>query len=685
MKKNLLTTIVTLVMAAQAMPQATQLANNEGLQMLGLLNNNRAVFYSIKTSMLWVTNGTAAGTVSFTNKVSVPATPECTVMNGLLYFTGADAATGEELWVTDGTDAGTHLVKDINPGAASSSPADRLLVFNNRIYFSGETGTGGREMWMSDGTAAGTVMIKDIVPGAGSSNQPALYKATAAGNYIYFVCNTTAEGEELWRTDGTAAGTVLIQDIKTGPLSSTPIILGVYNNKLVFSAEDLLHGREPWMTDGTAAGTNLLKDIATGPMSSSADNFIEFNGKMLFAAFDITNGQELWQTDGTTAGTQLLKDIQTGDWGSAPILYNAIKVGNKLFFAAFSNDAGMELWQTDGTTAGTQLFMDIEAGEGDAIPIILPAYANGFGTGSRLFQGNKFFFAAFTAASGCELYISDGTVAGTNMIKDLDGDIEDGFTFNGYYISNTGIYFSGNDGVHKGELFKSDGTAAGTGLAASVNMVGGDGKTMPFVIINNALLFFGDDGNNPTEELNDLYRLNVNDVVLPVNIISFNGKNEGSKNVLSWKATNAVNFEKFIVERSSDGNNFTAVGAVNWKDAADYSFTDNNITSSNILYYRLRLTDRNNSFKYSTVIALRNNNISALDFKATKNGNSMLVNYHLAGNEGNIRVTDISGRNLYKSKITGNSGHLRIDVPSANQLFIITIQEGSNSISKRVF
>lgn len=685
MKKTLLTTVMAVIICVQALPQATQVANNEGLELMGMLNSNKAIFYSKKTYRLWVSNGTAAGTHSFTSKVSIPDVPVTTVMNGVLYFSGTDMAGGTELWATDGTDEGTRLVKDIYPGSIGSTPDDRMAVFNNRIYFSAATPTSGKEMWSSDGTASGTVQLRDITAGTAGSNLRGLFKTTVAGNFVYFICNTPGEGEELWRTDGTTAGTILVKDIKPAALSSTPIILGTYQGKLIFSADDLMYGREPWLSDGTPAGTTMIRDISTGIMSSSADHFIEFNGKMLFVASDFMHGQELWISDGTGVGTTILKDIQPGNWGSAPMLINAIKAGNKLFFAAYSNDAGMELWQTDGTTAGTQLFMDIEPGEGDAIPILLPSYANGFGPGNgQLFQGNKFFFGAFTTAAGYELYISDGTVAGTRMVTNLDGNIDDGLSLEGYYISNTGIYFNGNDGVRRGELFKSDGTEPGTVLAASVHLAGGDGKTMPLVILNNALLFYGDEGNNPSEELNDLYRLNISDVVLPVNILAFKGKNEGNRNLLAWITDNAINFSKFIVERSTDGRNFVEAGTVLWNGNRQYSFADNVIRPA-IYHYRLKLVNADNSFRYSNIITIRNNTSSTLDVIAVKNTNDIHVTYQLAGREGNIKVSDLSGRIVYKSKLTVNSGYLNIPVPSVQQVLVVTIQEGNNIVSKRVF
>lgn len=684
MKKTLLFTVISVLIASQAMAQAIQLANNEGLELMGMLNSNSIVFYSKKTTKLWVSNGTAAGTRTFTDKVSIVDVPISAVMNGVLYFTGTDMAGGTELWATDGTDAGTRQVKDIYPGSIGSAPDDRFEIFNNRIYFSATSSAAGREIWASDGTTAGTVQIKDIVPGNAPSNLKGLYKTTVAGNYVYFVCNTPGQGEELWRTDGTEAGTILLKDIKAGPFSATPIILGVYNNQLIFSADDLTHGREPWLSDGTPNGTVMLRDIATGAMSSSADHFIEFNGKMLFTASDFMHGKELWQSDGTGLGTTLLKDIQQGDWGSSPMLINSIKAGNKLFFAAFSADAGMELWETDGTTAGTRLFIDIEPGESDAMPILMPAYANGYGpSNSQLFQGNKFFFGAFTTEAGFELYISDGTAGGTKRVTNLDGDIGDGLTFNGYYISNTGIYFSGNDGTNMGELFKSDGTTAGTRLVAAVNPGGGDGETMPFVIINNGLLFWGNDGNNPSDELNDLYRLNTDDVVLPVTVVAFNGRNQGNKNLLSWKAENATNFKHFIVERSTDGRNFTTAGMVLWNGGTNYSFTDD-VSAAAVSYYRLKLVNSDNSFEYSKVIALQNTG-KTLQVKTVRNNNNLLVNYQLTGKEANIKVTDVSGRVLYTNRIRGNSGYLSIDLPSAKQLLVVTVQEGNQTVSKRVF
>jgi len=93
----------------------------------------------------------------------VPLTNSSWLGNNLL-FTADDGVVGAELWITDGTEAGTQLLLDINPGTASST-IKFLASFNNMVYFLAKTDAKGHEIWVSDGTAAGTKLLKDINPG----------------------------------------------------------------------------------------------------------------------------------------------------------------------------------------------------------------------------------------------------------------------------------------------------------------------------------------------------------------------------------------------------------------------------------------------------------------------------------------------------------------------------------------
>src|SRR5262249_43368529 len=157
-----------------------------------------------------------------------------------------DGVHGNELWKSDGTAVGTVLVKDIFPGTSffgipNSSDPGNLTAVGNTLFFSAGDGINGRELWKSDGTEAGTVLVKDIEPGFGGSG-PGNF--TAVGNTLYFTARTSANGMELWKSDGTATGTVMVQDINPGFASSDPAYLVDFNGTLFFRANDGVNGTE---------------------------------------------------------------------------------------------------------------------------------------------------------------------------------------------------------------------------------------------------------------------------------------------------------------------------------------------------------------------------------------------------------------------------------------------------------
>jgi ELWxxDGT repeat protein len=318
---------------------------------------------------LWKSDGTAAGTVLVKDiytggttyqtgsgkvghlKITIPHSSNpssLTNVNGTLYFAAYDGTDGAELWKSDGTAAGTVMVKDISPRSGSSSPND-LINVNGLLYFMADDGTHGQELWRTDGTAGGTVLVNDINPGSASAfgwgEEPA--PANVNGT-LYFVADDGTHGRELWNSDGTAAGTVLVNDINPGSANSSAACLTNANGTLFFIADDGVHGAELWKSNGTAAGTVLVKDIIPGSGTTFFNNpepngqLTNVNGLVYFVADNGTNGSELWQSDGTAAGTLMVQDIYPGGTGSNPS--DLTSMNNKLYFAATDPIHGTELW-----------------------------------------------------------------------------------------------------------------------------------------------------------------------------------------------------------------------------------------------------------------------------------------------------------------------------------------------------
>jgi len=179
------------------------------------------------------------------------------------------------------------MVKDINPGTGSSNPQG-LINFNGVLFFSADDGTNGRELWRSDGTDAGTYMSLDINAGSASSN-PSNF--TVVGTKLFFAAEDAATGRELWSTDGTVF-TNRVKDIWPGSASSNPAYLTNGNGTLYFVANNGIVGRELWKSDGTAGGTTLVVDLHGGPPSSDPFFLTYVNNTLFFSADDGVDGED---------------------------------------------------------------------------------------------------------------------------------------------------------------------------------------------------------------------------------------------------------------------------------------------------------------------------------------------------------------------------------------------------------
>lgn len=310
-------------------------------------------------------------------------TPEqLTAAAGNLYFVAAQEGTGQELWCTDGSAAGTRMVKNIFPGRGSSSP-HRLLAHGSGIYFLASDPVHGCEWWTSDGTAEGTRLVADLTEGRGSTNASA---AIVIGNKLwFFIPSPTEEGSsDLWVSDGTDVGT---QAVAAG-LGNPGTLVGEGDQLFFFRGSAL------WRSDGTLACTIELMNVSPWDSPSS----MTMVGNTLF--FTVRSPwpslfTRLWKSDGTPQETVILREFSKDQSGSS-FATDLTAVDGKLAFVASDSLSGAELWTSDGTTAGTVMAVDLKPGpQNSGLDII----------------GNLGSSLYLKTPEG--LWISDGTRAGT--------------------------------------------------------------------------------------------------------------------------------------------------------------------------------------------------------------------------------------------------------------------------------
>jgi ELWxxDGT repeat protein len=468
---------------------------------------------------LWKTDGTPAGTGFLLELAANEFNYEiqqATDLNGVLFFTAYSGSFGRQVWRSDGTAAGTYIVKNVGVGYDWYGPM-QLTAYANKLFFSADDGT-GRKLWISDGTEAGTVPAAGstgVLPGTEylsyNNTQPfpivngVLYLPgyTAEGNGWYKYDAATGDGlvwvqdlyppgedgfiipgetrlvghtlylkvvkigpgggDELWKTTGTDGHIQLVKSFAGEP-GSYMINLKSGYDKLYFFKYDAVYGSELWKSDGTTAGTMIVRDVNAGPKSSVPWYMTECNGKVIFNLHGDVNWAEPWSTDGTVKGTSLVKDINTTTTPSswAGTFYNGIiPTHNGVLFGAYNREMGGELYESNGTSNGTNLVKEIFPGEDWSYP------------NSMVLRNGSYFFIADNP-DGTAIYNTDGTKKGLKQL--IPAVKRDQFWVVNFDIAENGriFYLIGNWLTGAIELWTTDATSAGTVvLSTNVNYVSG--------------------------------------------------------------------------------------------------------------------------------------------------------------------------------------------------------------------
>ncbi len=449
---------------------------------------------------LHISDGSEAGTrlvkdVSLTNGDGSP-TALTPFKNGTMLFSADDGLGsllfGREPWLSNGETSGTARLKDVNPDESSGmTPSDFFTIGTTRAFFNATTLLNGRELWTTDGTESGTLLPRDIRPGT-TTGVTAAGRYAMVGDVAYFPATDSVSGTEMWKSDGTNLGTVRVRDLNTGVASGVsvgseqyPVALG---SSVYFTGITAANGAELYRTDGTSAGTVRLTDIIAGAGSSQPANITVFNGNVYFTAQTVATGREWYRFNVAASTTQLLKDVGPGGLDGAPLGFGGgVVSGSQMFFLADDGENGQELWVTTGNPSdplSTRLVKDINLGPAGARVSQITAGPNG-----------SVFFLADDGVSGRELWVSDGTDRATVRIADLFPGDESGAINERMLVVGDTLYFVGNDNEAGVELWSINAnTLGGLSRQSDINPGLASSNIAKLTALNGTLYFTATDG-----------------------------------------------------------------------------------------------------------------------------------------------------------------------------------------------
>jgi len=415
-------------------------------------------------------------------------------------FRAETPSEGGELWVSDGTPAGTRLLADLEPGAAPQYFG--LVPFNGAVYFSGSDGVHGSELWRTDGTLAGTRLVYEATPG----REGGVDDLTVAGSELFF----TGTGNRLFRSDGTGPGTRAVTT-----LPGSPTELTVLGDRIYFSCCFFSPQQELWSTDLVDGGTGIAADIAVGAASSTPTELTPMGGRLYFTAIPSGTLRQLYRYDPATGSAARVLA------GPIDIVRELAAVGDRLYFVGRDLAFSQRLFSTDDTDGGARTHTGSNV---TGITHLTPwgtrlAYVAGNSSGTnrelRLLEttdgglvtfdlapggassdpreltvlGGRLYFLATAPGAALSPWVSDGTPAGTFVLVDAGtGTVNPGVAFAGL-AGNEVLFRAEGPGTTDVELWKTQGTAGSTSFVADLSPRRFDTSPGAMAELGGALVF----------------------------------------------------------------------------------------------------------------------------------------------------------------------------------------------------
>lgn len=291
---------------------------------------------------LWRSDGTSAGTqlLADINSGRDSSGPEyLTRVGDRVLF----QANYNELWRSDGSGAGTVKIATIG---SKPNIRDLTPLSETTAVFTADNGTAGKEVWMTDLTETGTRLLKDINPGSESSD-PSHFFSLSDGR-ILFSANDGANGQELWITDGTESGTFMVENMDAGSSNSSPLNLIRFKEDIYFSAESPQGERELYRLSPDTLETTAVTDLTPGRQNLTYKQAAVLGDYLIFPAVDTdSKGPQLWLTDGTEESIRIVSDFDSYIYGG-PAPLN--RINDRLIFTVDTQARGLELWEVTVTT-----------------------------------------------------------------------------------------------------------------------------------------------------------------------------------------------------------------------------------------------------------------------------------------------------------------------------------------------